>query len=300
MTVPWNLLDDRPPVAPNVGPFAHGAFLSLLWKHLELPDSAAKVVGNGEGAVAFQFVDGELSLLGPEHLIDYRSPLGDAGGLISRVISSLPTGTSIRLDSMPAEAVEVFLMALAAAGIEAEAHEHDSAAVLRLPATYDEYLHGLGKKERHETRRKRRRLTEALGEPRLVTFDHPGPALIRFFRLHRMAEGGKGEFMTPKMMRFFTDLLAQPGWQLDTLYGDGNRIAAAVIGFMNDEGYFLYNSAYDVELRHLSPGVVLLNSLIERSIEAGHQVFDFLKGDETYKYRMGAEPRPLFGLRATA
>ena len=43
-----------------------------------------------------------------------------------------------------------------------------------------------------------------------------------------------------------------------------------------------------------SPGVVLVSMLIERAIEAEKRVFDFLKGDETYKFRLGAAPRPLY------
>ena len=38
----------------------------------------------------------------------------------------------------------------------------------------------------------------------------------------------------------------------------------------------------------------MLSHLIERSIDDGKKVFDFLKGDETYKFRLGAQPRPLF------
>ena len=45
-----------------------------------------------------------------------------------------------------------------------------------------------------------------------------------------------------------------------------------------------------------SPGVVLFSSMIERQIERGVPVFDFLKGDEAYKYRHGAAPRPLFAI----
>ena len=44
----------------------------------------------------------------------------------------------------------------------------------------------------------------------------------------------------------------------------------------------------------MSPGVVLLGRLIELTIERGQSLFDFLKGDEHYKYRLGAEARPLY------
>ena len=44
---------------------------------------------------------------------------------------------------------------------------HQSAALVALPASHDGYLEDLGKKQRHEVRRKRRRFAEELGEPRL-------------------------------------------------------------------------------------------------------------------------------------
>jgi CelD/BcsL family acetyltransferase involved in cellulose biosynthesis len=44
---------------------------------------------------------------------------------------------------------------------------------------------------------------------------------------------------------------------------------------------------------------VLLGLLIDRSIRSGLEVFDFLKGDEAYKFRLGAEPRPLYSLAGT-
>ena len=48
-----------------------------------------------------------------------------------------------------------------------------------------------------------------------------------------------------------------------------------------------------------SPGVVLFSSMIETEIERGASVFDFLKGDEPYKFRHGAEPRQLFAITGT-
>ncbi len=38
--------------------------------------------------------------------------------------------------------------------------------------------------------------------------------------------------------------------------------------------------------------------MIEHTIEQGFGVFDFLKGDEDYKVRLGASPRPLFVIEA--
>jgi CelD/BcsL family acetyltransferase involved in cellulose biosynthesis len=39
---------------------------------------------------------------------------------------------------------------------------------------------------------------------------------------------------------------------------------------------------------------VLVSLLLERAIADRKTVFDFLKGDEEYKFRLGATARPLF------
>ena len=45
--------------------------------------------------------------------------------------------------------------------------------------------------------------------------------------------------------------------------------------------------------------MVLLRLLFEAAIKAGIAAFDFLKGDEVYKFRLGASERPLFVVEAT-
>ena len=83
---------------------------------------------------------------------------------------------------------------------------------------------------------------------------------------------------------------------MDGLYGDDNRMVAAAMAWSDDSGYYLYNSAFDPAHGDASPGVVLVSMLIERAIEEGLAVFDFLKGDEHYKIRLGAGERQLFVL----
>lgn len=286
--------DAHPPAAPRIGPFAGRRFLEAVWRHTARPGQTSVVLADERGEVALVEEDGRLELMGHEDLIDYRSPSGDASKLLENLFRGLPPGMGFRFDSLPARAAEVFTAALARAGISYETAAHSSTAVLELPAAFDGYMKGIGKKERHETRRKRRRFEAVLGPPRLVCHREAGSALDHFFGLHRRSKGRKGSFMTDRMEGFFTDLLAGGGWRLDALYGDGPQMAAAVLGYSDRSGYYLYNSAYDPDLRHASPGVVLLAGLIRTAIDEGLGVFDFLKGEEAYKLRMGARPRPLY------
>ena len=73
---------------------------------------------------------------------------------------------------------------------------------------------------------------------------------------------------------------------------------AASFGFEDDSAYYLYNSAFDPGAAAASPGAVLVDLLISAAVAAGRNRFDFLKGDEDYKFRLGAVPRPLFVVEA--
>ena len=71
---------------------------------------------------------------------------------------------------------------------------------------------------------------------------------------------------------------------------------AVAFGFEDPDAYYLYNSAYHPAAAEASPGVVLLDRLLDRTMAAGRTRFDLLKGDERYKFQLGAIPRPLFVL----
>ncbi len=166
--------------------------------------------------------------------------------------------------------------------------------MLDLPDSRDAYLAGLASKQRHEVRRKRRRFVEVFGD---ATLRRRSEAFGAFVDLHRCAPGEKGEFMTDPMARFFESLLDR-GFVLDVLETSKGDMVAAAFAYEDDDAYYLYNSAFDPEAYHVSPGVVLVDVLIEQAIEAGKPGFDFLKGDEVYKFRLGARERPLFEVEA--
>jgi CelD/BcsL family acetyltransferase involved in cellulose biosynthesis len=68
------------------------------------------------------------------------------------------------------------------------------------------------------------------------------------------------------------------------------RQAAALFNYDYNGRVWVYNSGFDPEaFSHLSAGVILTAKAIEKAIENGRTAFDFLRGDETYKYRFGAE-----------
>ena len=288
---------DLPPIADQVGPFPGRDWLQTWWEArgkgelllAETPDSLA----------AFTLTDNRLEFAGEADLTDYHSPLGTmAATTLDQLVSGLPDGVEIVLDSLPADAAGLIGAALTELGCTPATAQHEVTAVLQLPESFDDYLAGLSKKERHELRRKRRRFDNELG-PAQLERRSGADAVALFADLHRRSSGDKGTFMTAAMEQFFGALHADAGGLIDVLVDGSGQPAAAIFSFTDNEGFYLYNSAYEPEVGHLSPGNVILSHLIENAIAAGFHIFDFLKGAESYKFRLGASARPLFAVTAT-
>ena len=164
---------------------------------------------------------------------------------------------------------------------------------------FDAYLGTLDKKERHEVRRKLRR-AEAAGEVRLVRSADPVDDLDAFVDLHQRRWGAEGLFpptagghQSRAFFRRLFELLGGDGTvQLHFLTVDGRRIAAGV-WFEDATAWYLYNAGVDPEARELSPGVLLSAVAIRAAIAAGRRRFDYLRGDEPYKYEWGAVDEPI-------
>lgn len=171
-----------------------------------------------------------------------------------------------------------------------------------LPATWEEYLASLTRKDRHELRRKLRRLASAPGV-RLSEAD--GQAIEEdvedFLRLLRLSRGDKGTFMNPRRASFFRAIVqrysqsAKP--KLFFLEVAGKRVSSVLL-FDCGNSYMLYNSGYDPDYSYLSVGLLLKALCLQEAIAQGKQRFDFLRGAEPYKYDLGGRDVPIYHCRA--
>ncbi len=188
-----------------------------------------------------------------------------------------------------------------ARGWQAEVTQEDVCPIVELSGDFDTSLEGLDTKQRHEVRRKLRRLErEAPGSRvRYVTDAGEAQAAVQeFIRLHRLSSGAKDAFMTPDMASFFHEVAytaARAGWlELSFLELEG-RPLASYFGFTYRGDLEIYNSGYDPQAYpQLSPGWVLLAEVIRHSIAMGRARLDFLQGDEDYKYRFGGVDTPVY------
>jgi CelD/BcsL family acetyltransferase involved in cellulose biosynthesis len=176
---------------------------------------------------------------------------------------------------------------------------------LDLPHTWEEYLAMLGQKQRHEVRRKLRRIREAGDiEYRIVEESEDVPhAMDVFLRLFRQRRGGnKATFMTDQRESFFRTVamaMAQARLLRLCILELNASPVASVMCFDYDQRVYLYNSGYDPQYASLSVGFISKILSIKDSIERGRRTFDFLKGAEDYKYRLGGREVPLYGCRVT-
>ncbi len=177
----------------------------------------------------------------------------------------------------------------------------DVCPVVTLPADTDMegYLSTLGKKERHEIRRKVRR-AEAVGEIRLDDSTEPAVDLESFIDLHQKRWGIDGLFPdTPGgaqsrvFFRRLFELHGPDGPLRLTFLSVGDRRIAAGIHFETANGYLYYNAGVDPDVRDLSPGVLMAYAYVGRALAAGVRRIDFLRGDESYKYEWGAVDEPI-------
>lgn len=200
--------------------------------------------------------------------------------------------------------LEHFVQSLRQYDFEVEVTQQEVCPVIELPATWEGYLSEvLDKKERHEIRRKLRRAESETGwyivgpEHNLIV------EIERFLSLMSASHPEKARFLRDAQnVEFFKRVIPvayDKGW-LQLSFLNINGVAAATYLSFDYNGHILvYNSGLlPGEYGHLSPGIVLLAHNIRYAIETGHKVFDFLRGSENYKYRMGGKDRPVFMLKA--
>jgi len=173
-----------------------------------------------------------------------------------------------------------------------------------LTGDFDTYLAGIDKKQRHEIRRKMRRAEESGRAVRwyIVEDGSSLEAEVQAF-LELMAEDPeKAAFLTAPMrrqMHLVCQAAYENGWlQLAFLEADGQK-AAGYLNFDYLNRIWVYNSGINRRFMDLSAGWVLLGHLLQWANENKRTEFDFMRGNEDYKYRFGGVDKYLVRARVT-
>jgi CelD/BcsL family acetyltransferase involved in cellulose biosynthesis len=174
---------------------------------------------------------------------------------------------------------------------------------IALNGSFEEYLSRLDKKQRHEIRRKMRRAAES-GKVRFYVLDRDADIeteLDSFFHL-MVQDPNKAMFLRDAMRDQMSTIIraAHEGgylW-LGFLEVEGVK-AAASLNFDYKNKLWGYNSGVRRDFMELSPGWVLLAHVIQWCCENNRYEFDFMRGDEEYKYRFGGVNRYVMRERVT-
>ncbi|MCB0190738.1 MAG: GNAT family N-acetyltransferase [Anaerolineae bacterium] len=313
----WDDLLER---AVNAPFFMRYSYQSVWWRCLGNDDLVLIAIRSDEGrlvglAPLFGETTGEgqrqLTFVGCVDVSDYLDLLVDAdhieavhSALLDCLADASVAWDKLYLCSLPHNSITATQLAETARrrGWTTEVRQQDVCPVITLPQDWDTYLAGIDKKQRHEIRRKIRKIEREAESHWYVVDSTEGleEAMETFIALHQKSTKDKEDFWSEPMINFFKALcqvLAEYGWlKLYFIEVDGIK-AATMLCFDYNNEFLLYNSGYDPEqFANLSPGNVLTSYTIQHAIELGRDRYDFLRGDETYKFRFGAEAEPVYDL----
>ena len=184
-------------------------------------------------------------------------------------------------------------------GYSVEVEYEDVTSGVDLPGDWEQYLALLSKKDRHELRRKMRRL-DGQTDWKWYCITQPDEVIGKFddfLALMRMSRPDKEEYMTPEREDFFRSMARRMA-ELDRIRlffmeVDGSQ-AAASLCFDFDSARLLYNSGYDPGLSYYSVGLILHAMCVKDAIDRGLNYFDFLRGPEPYKAHLGGRQKSLY------
>ncbi len=295
--------------------FVLPAWLRVWWQ--EFSSGAELYLGavrQGEkiiGIAPLMVRDGMASLLGSMDVCDYLDFVAAPGlemDFFTVLLDDLREKgiNHLDLESLrPDSTVLTDLIAIARnRGYEVLRHLEGVSVELDLPSTWEEYLATLAAKQRHEVRRKLRRLLEAGKIDYHIVEDSVAvnKAMDSFLKMFSESREDKATFLTSQRESFFrslADIMAKTGLlRLGILELDSTP-TSMIMYFDYNDCIYLYNSGYDSQYNSLSVGLLCKVLCIKESIQEGKKRFDFLKGDEIYKYHLGGRKIPLYNCQIT-
>jgi CelD/BcsL family acetyltransferase involved in cellulose biosynthesis len=175
------------------------------------------------------------------------------------------------------------------------------AAVAReLPDSFDAFLASLPRKRRSKLRKHLRRIDEGDLERHQVSDPAALPAAIERWQALRaawwrergedmLAEHGSERFRE-FMLAAARELVPAGLMVVHELRLDGEVVGVSV-DLQDERTFYYWLHGFDPAIRALGPGTIHICASIRDSIEAGRRCYDFMVGQEPYKYEYGASDR---------
>ena len=167
---------------------------------------------------------------------------------------------------------------------------------LGLPDSWEVYLQQLSSNFRSQVRRSEKNFTgtgesvsRALTPADAETFTRE---LIRLNRGRMQAKGDVSSMEDEAFRAFLLEAIPYMASQdiawMDVVENDAG-IYGVSLNFVHGKEIYYYSGGFDDRFSKLRPGTALFAFAIRRGIESGYTSFNFLRGDESYKYRWGAK-----------
>ncbi|WP_458756981.1 GNAT family N-acetyltransferase [Afipia sp. TerB] len=171
---------------------------------------------------------------------------------------------------------------------------------VRLPADWDSYLQMLSPNTRHNIRRLMRRVDESGGACRL---DHATPAtaerdidgLLGLWKAKWEASKGKAINSLMRSNRVMLMRSFEAGLLFVPTFWSGDQLVGALATMVDPrrKSMHVYMTARDESFDGPSPGVVMHAYSIRHAIASGFTEYDFLRGNEPYKYPFGVSEQTI-------
>ena len=258
------------------------------------------------GIVPLMRQEEKISFIGSSDVCDYMDLIARRGqevAIFSQLLDYLEPmdWNSIDLQSLLPHSLALSHFAPLAQqrGYLVEITREDVSPQLFLPSSWEKYLSQLKRKDRHELKRKLRRLDQ-VKSTRFYTIAEKGQLrqeLAGFFELFKLSGGEKAGFMTDQRRDFFEAMshsLAEEGYIRLSFLEVGGILVASALCFDYENELYLYNSGYDPAYASLSVGLLLKVFCLKEGILEGKRRFDFLRGAEPYKYDLGGQDVPIY------
>lgn len=246
-----------------------------------------------------------LTMLGVDRLYPDHIALLAAGETTHELLAALlraaltAAGSRARIDLPMVAADSGMDRACAAAGLPARARAAGIAPYLPIRGSFEEFLKGLSSNERYKIRNRTKKMLAVPGVRFGAVAENEVPAvLIRLRELHAMRATQKGiesSFDRDDVQQFHARLVAAlPGASLAfRCLWSGDEIFAVFYGFTLQGRLFYFQLGYDPAWSDRSPGIVLLSEVIRDAHERGYTEFNFLQGDEPFKWTWTKQSRTL-------
>jgi CelD/BcsL family acetyltransferase involved in cellulose biosynthesis len=245
--------------------------------------------------------------------IDWIAESGREAEVVGAVVGCLCTELSreweeLCLPDVSAESPNLGCIASEAGrrGLSVETLKREPCSVCRLPASWAEFLDGLGSGLRYKIRRGLREFERQGGSYQVVSSAGELPEAVRILvALHQQrwtAKGRAGAFRSERRRRFHETLMPlalEQGWLRLGILRVKDEPIGAIYNFRYAGKIAFYQSGITVpQNNHLRPGLIMHGLEIQSAIEAGCTEYDFLKrGHSDYKDAWTSETRDLLFVR---